>query len=62
MTNDALSRLGPEELCIGVLKKTGQRRRAVWVPHTNYFQFRDEPPGIAEPHEVDEWYPVAFKR
>jgi hypothetical protein len=33
MTIDsALSRLRPDDLCIVVLKKTGQRRQAVWVP------------------------------
>jgi len=61
VTNSALSRLGPDELCIVVLKN-GQRRQAVWVPALKYFRFRDEPPGTADPHEVDEWWPMAFKK
>lgn len=58
----ALSLLAPDEICWVVLKKTGLRREAVWASHTQYFQFLDEPPGIAEPHEINEWWPVDFTK
>lgn len=61
MDNTALSQLGPEQLC-NVVMQTGQIREAVWLPHMNYFQFKDQPPGIVALDEVTEWWPAAFNR
>ncbi|WP_194723891.1 hypothetical protein [Noviherbaspirillum malthae] len=61
MENNALACLGPNELCVVVMKKTGRRRHAIWVQDGSYFCFHDEPPGIVEMQDIDEWWPVAFK-
>lgn len=60
-TDNALSRLNPYQMCMVVLQD-GQVRVALWVPQLKCFRFRDEPLGTVDPYQIQEWWPVAFRR
>ena len=61
MTNDALSRLQPGEICIVVLHDHTQRE-ATWSPNNKGFYLR--PPGevrFVPAAEVYEWWPAGVR-
>jgi hypothetical protein len=60
-TSNALSLLRNEEPCI-VMTKEGRKRSAAWLRPLHKFWYKDEPQGLADSSEIEEWWPTAFMR
>jgi hypothetical protein len=60
-TSNALPLLRNEEPCI-VMTKDGRKRSAAWLRPVGKFWYKDEPQGLADPSDIEEWWPTAFKR
>lgn len=58
--NDARSLLRNEEPCI-VMTKDGRRRSVAWLRPLRKFWYKDEPEGLVNPDEIEEWWPAYFR-
>lgn len=59
--DDALSQLRNEEPCI-VITKDGRIRKVAWLRPIRRFWYKDEPTGLADPDDVEEWWPAALEK